>query len=232
MNVVAIYSSERKGSTYNIVRLFHKRLISDSDTLTEFFLPTDMPYFCVGCSNCFAKGEAYCPHHASIAPICKAMTNADLLIFSSPVYVLRVSGQMKALLDHFAFQFMIHRPQEEMFSKIALVITTGAGGGMKGVIKDIKASLDMWGIGSVFTYGKAVFASDWDGVSEKNKALITVGVDRISAKIITATGHVRPRMKVKLLFYIFRMMHRKIATNQTDKEYWQSKGWLDKARPW
>ncbi len=232
MNIVAIYGSERKGSTYNIVQLILRRLQTESGSLTEFFLPRDMPHFCVGCSNCFSKGEEYCPHAASIAPIREAMVKADLIIFSSPVYVLRASGQMKALLDHFAFQFMIHRPVKEMFTKTALVVTTGAGGGMKGVIKDIKASLDMWGAGKVFTCGSAVFASDWEGVSSKNKTRIEKNADNISAKIIATVGRVKPRMKVKLLFNAFRMVHKKFETNPTDKQHWKIRGWLDSARPW
>ncbi len=98
MNIVTIYGSERKGSTNNIVQLILKRLQTDNGSLTEFFLPRDMPHFCAGCSNCFSKGEEYCPHAQSITPIRDAMINADLIIFSSPVYVLRASGQMKALL--------------------------------------------------------------------------------------------------------------------------------------
>ncbi len=232
MNIVAIYGSERKGSTFNIVRLFLERMRVDGGSLTEFFLPKDMPHFCAGCSSCFRKGEEYCPHAASIAPIREAMIKADLIIFSSPVYVLRVSGQMKALLDHFAFQFMIHRPAKEMFKKTALVVTTGAGGGMKGVLKDIRASLDMWGVGKVFTCGAAGFASDWESVSEKNKARIEKNVDRLSARIIATAGRVKPRMKVKLLFSVFRLVHKRFATNPADKQYWKSQGWLAGARPW
>jgi multimeric flavodoxin WrbA len=232
MNIVAIYGSERKGSTYHIVQMFLERLRSEEDSLTEFFLPRDMPHFCVGCSNCFAKGEAHCPHHQAVAPIQEAMRKADLIIFSSPVYVLRVSGQMKTLLDHFAFQFMIHRPPEEMFSKTALVVTTAAGGGMRGVFKDIKPSLDMWGIGRVFFYGKAVFAADWHGVSDKKKAGIAKSVDRIAGRIKAPAGKIRPRLKVRLLFHVFRAVHRKAEFSAIDKAHWRDKGWLDKAKPW
>jgi multimeric flavodoxin WrbA len=232
MNIVAIYGSERKGSTYHIVQMFLERLRSEKDSLTEFFLPKDMPHFCVGCCNCFAKGEAHCPHHLAVAPIREAMRKADLIILSSPVYVLRVSGQMKALLDHFAFQFMIHRPPEEMFSKTALVVTTGAGGGMKGVVKDIKASLDMWGIGRVFSYGKAVSAADWAGVSDKKKAEIAKSVERLAGKIKAPAGIIKPRLKVRLLFHVFRAVHRRFEFNPADRQHWKDKGWLDRAKPW
>jgi hypothetical protein len=125
---------------------------------------------------------------------------------------------------------MMHRPPEEMFSKTALVVTTAAGGGMRGVFKDIKPSLDMWGIGRVFFYGKAVFAADWNGVSEKNKAKIAKGVERLAGRIKAPA--VRPRLKVRLLFHVFRMVHRKVEYSAADKAHWRNKGWLDRVKPW
>jgi hypothetical protein len=127
---------------------------------------------------------------------------------------------------------MIHRPAEEMFSKTALVVTTGAGGGTKGVFKDITPSLDMWGVGRIFLYGKAVFASNWDGVSDKKKANIAKGVERISGRIKTPARKIKPRLKVKVLFRVFRMVHRRFETNPTDRQHWRNKGWLDCAKPW
>lgn len=232
MNIVSIYGTERKGSTYNIVQLFLKRMMSSGDHLTEFFLPEDMPHFCVGCVNCITKGEQFCPHAAAVHPIQEAMLRADLLVLSSPVYVLRASSQMKALLDHLAFLFMMHRPPEAMFSKTALVVSTAAGGGMKSAIKDIKASLAMWGVGSIFSYGKAVYASNWAGVSEKHKAQIQKSVDRDSEKILASIARARPRLKAKLLFHVFRQMHKRVAFSALDKQYWRSNGWLDQNRPW
>jgi multimeric flavodoxin WrbA len=160
------------------------------------------------------------------------MGEADLLIFASPVYVLRATGQMKTLLDHFAFQFMIHRPNEKMFGKTALIVTTAAGGGMSGTIKEMKASLNMWGVGRVFSYGKAVYAASWDGVSDKNKAKIHKSVDRIAGRIIPAVGRGRTRLTARLLFHAFRQMHKRMTLSEVDHVHWESRGWLGKGRPW
>jgi multimeric flavodoxin WrbA len=232
MNITVIYGNERKGSTYNIVQLFLSRLRAGGGKLTEFTLPRDMPHFCVGCSSCFGKGEQFCPHREFIAPIQEAMRDADLLIFMSPVYVLRASGQMKALLDHFAFQFMIHRPPEEMFKKTALIVTTAAGGGMGGAMKDVKTSLQMWGVGKIFHFGKAVFATEWAGVSAENKAKIEKRVDQISAKILAKVGRVRPSVKVRLFFHVFRLVHQRMTNSAVDHAHWESRGWLGRKRPW
>lgn len=232
MKIVVVYGTEHKGSTYNIVQLFLENLLVTEENLTEIFLPRDMPNFCCGCGNCFMKGEEFCPHNEKVTPIKEAMGNADLIILASPVYVLHVTGQMKTFLDHFAFQFMVHRPSKAMFSKTALVITTAAGGGIKSTIKDITMSLTHWGVGKIFTYGKAVAAIDWQGVSDKKKKQIKQDVDKLSVKIKEQYQHVTPSFKVKALFYIMRFIQKKFEFNPTDRKYWEQQDWIEKERPW
>jgi multimeric flavodoxin WrbA len=144
MNIVAVHGAEHKGSTYNIAKMVIDNL--QADQITEYFLPKDMPYFCKGCGLCFTKGEEFCPHYEYVSPILKTIEQADILIFTSPVYVFHCSGQMKAFLDHFGYQWIVHRPNKTMFSKTALIISTAAGAGMKSTNKDIADSLNLWGV--------------------------------------------------------------------------------------
>jgi len=232
MNIVVIYGAEHKGSTYNIAQLLIKDLGSQTDSLKEFFLPKDMPYFCCGCTACFMKGEQNCPHCNEINPIREAMFNADLLIFASPVYVLHVTGQMKAFLDHFGYLYMVHRPNKKMFSKMAVVISTAAGAGMKSTNKDITDSLYFWGVGRIFTFGKAVRAINCQGVGDKDKVGIEKEIKKSSGKISKLVNRVTPNLKIKAIFYMSRFLHKKINMNKIDKDYWQDKGWLGSARPW
>jgi Multimeric flavodoxin WrbA len=232
MNIVVIYGSEHRGSTYNIAQLFLKKLRPETDSIKEYFLPEAMPHFCQGCASCIMKGESKCPHYNIVNPIKGDMENADLLIFTSPVYVLHTTGQMKAFLDHFAYFFMVHRPSKSMFSKMALIISTAAGAGMKSAIRDISDSLNYWGVGRIYKYGKAVKAISWQSVSEKDKMAIQKAVDKYSSRIIKKMNKVTPGIKVKSLFYIMRAMHKKFYINEIDKAYWKGQGWLDSARPW
>lgn len=232
MNIAVIYGTERKGSTYNITQLFLNKLKNESSEVTEFFLPKDMPNFCIGCNLCFMKGEEYCPHYEKVNIIKSTLEKADLLIFSSPVYVYHVTGQMKTLLDHFGYQWMVHRPNKTMFSKMALVISTAAGAGMKSTNKDIIDSLSFWGVAKIFKYGKGVAAVNWDGVSDKIKNSIYNDVDKISKKIINTSQNVNPSFKVKALFYAMRIVQKKGGFNTADYEYWEKQGWLKDARPW
>ncbi|MCI1945628.1 flavodoxin family protein [Clostridium luticellarii] len=232
MKIVVVHGTEHRGSTYNICQLFLQKLQSEASETTEFFLPKDMPDFCRGCSSCFTIGEEACPHYDRVNPISRAVEKADLIIFTSPVYVFHASGQMKTLLDHFGFRWMVHRPNKTMFSKMALVISTAAGGGMKSTIKDIVDSLTFWGTGKIFTYGKAVAAVNWQGVNEKKKIKINRDVTKLSAKILHRYGRVKPSLKVKILFYAMRFIHKRFSFNAVDKGYWQNQGWLGHKRPW
>ncbi|WP_312698981.1 NAD(P)H-dependent oxidoreductase [Sedimentibacter sp.] len=232
MNITLVYGTERKGSTYNIAQLFLNRLKDEKSEVTEIFLPKDMPHFCRGCSLCFMKGEEHCPHYEQVNKIRIALEKADLLIFASPVYVYHTTGQMKTLLDHFGYQWMVHRPNQSMFGKIALIISTAAGAGMKTTNKDIADSLNFWGVARIFKYGKGVAAIDWKGVSDEKKAEIYKNVDTLSEKIIRTSKNVTPSIKTKAMFNVMRIVQKRGGFNKADTEYWKVKGWLDRKRPW
>jgi len=232
MNIVAIYGAEHQGSTYHIAQAFLKKLFSAADNITEFYLPKDMPHFCRGCGLCFTKNEELCPHYQEVNTIKEAMEKADFLLLASPVYVYHVTGQMKTLLDHFGYQWIVHRPNKTMFAKKALVISTAAGAGMKSTNKDITDSLNFWGVGKIFTYGKVVNAINWQGVSESKKLKIEKDVGKIAARILNSFCRTTPSLKVKIIFYASRLMHKKLKINPPDVEYWEKQGWLGNVRPW
>lgn len=60
-------------------------------------------------------------------PILNSMYEADLMIFTTPVYVMRTSGSMKAFLDHCFALWMNHQPDKRMFYKKAIIVSVGAG---------------------------------------------------------------------------------------------------------
>ena len=110
------------------------------------------------------KGEENCPHYKKLLPITRAMDEADVIILASPVYVYHATGQMKAFLDHYGYRWMVHRPEEKMFTKQAVCISTAAGAGMKSTNKDMADSLFFWGVPKIYQYGVAVQATEWKGV--------------------------------------------------------------------
>ena len=138
---------------------------------------------------------------------------------------------MKALLDHYGYRWMPHRPDEKMFSKQAVCISTAAGAGMKSTNKDMADSAFYWGCAKVYTLGVAVAATSWDTVSDKKRAKIDSKTTAIAGSIKARVGKVKPGFKTRFMFCIMRMMQ-KNGWNELDMEYWRNKGWLDDKRPW
>lgn len=128
MNITVIYATGRRAqsSTYNLARLLICELL-DNGRLFEFQLPKDMPHICMGCYACIRGQEQKCGGSAALAPILAAMEQSELLIFCAPTYVFHVPGQMKTLLDHFAYRWMVHRPDLSFMKKQAVIINTAAG---------------------------------------------------------------------------------------------------------
>lgn len=228
MKTVIIHGQSHKGSTYHIAHGLAEKLGGE---IKEFFLPKDFNEFCVGCNRCFMEGEEKCPHHQALLPITNAMDEADVIILASPVYVYHATGAMKAFLDHYGYRWMVHSPEESMFRKQAVCISTAAGAGMKSTNKDMADSLFFWGIAQIYQYGIGIAAVDWNGVSEKKKRAIDKATTSIAKRIIKGQGNVKPGIKTKGFFFIMHIMQRK-GFNEKDAKYWKEKGWTENKCPW
>lgn len=228
MNITIIHGQNHKGSTYHIAQQLSAKLEGE---ITEFFLPRDFDAFCVGCTNCFGKSENLCPHYEKLLPLTQAIDAADVIILASPVYVYHATGAMKSFLDHYGYRWMVHRPEENMFHKQAVCISTAAGGGMKSTNKDMADSTFFWGIAKTYTYGVGVRAVSWASVSDKLKYRIEKKTTSLARKIKRNDGTIKPSIKTKAFFSIMRSVV-KTGWNEVDKNYWVEKGWTGKKRPW
>ena len=230
MKVLIISGTNHKGSTYHIGRMIAEKLAIAED-ISEVFLPRDFDEFCCGCTSCFVKGEEHCPHYAKLKPITALIDGAEVIIMTSPVYVYHATGQMKALLDHYGWRWMSHRPDERMFGKQAVVVATAAGAGVKSTMKDMADSCFYWGIPKTYRLGKAIRAVNWEGVAPKMKCQINAKADRIARKILKRQGKVAIPIKMKAFFKLMSLMQRN-GWNKADMDYWKAKGWTGSKRPW
>lgn len=228
MKIVIINGQNHKGSTYHIAHIVADKIGGE---ITDFFLPRDFNEFCVGCTKCFTVSETLCPHYEKLKPITTALDEADVIILASPVYVYHVTGAMKALLDHYGYRWMSHSPEESMFKKQGICISTAAGAGMKSTNKDMLDSLYFWGVAKRYKYGLAVAAVDWNSVSTKKKKAIEKATDRIAGKVKRNSSNVKPGIQTKIFFWIMHYMQRN-GFNPRDVEYWKEKGWTENNRPW
>lgn len=170
MKITIIHGQNHKGSSYHIGRMAANKLANDAE-IAEYFLPQDLPHFCLGCYSCI-EDESKCPFYEKKKTILESMEEAEILIFTTPTYCLHASAPMKSFMDLTFTYWMSHRPRKCMFHKKAIVISTAAGNGTKSAIKDITSMLLYWGVPVVKTYGISVQAMSWEQVSDKKKAVI------------------------------------------------------------
>lgn len=231
MKITLIHGQNHKGSSYNIGRLLADKLAGNAE-ITEFFLPRDLNCFCTGCYGCVKKDDAVCPHYAEKSPILKSLEEADILIFTTPTYCLRASAPMKAFIDLSFSYWMPHRPRACMFSKKAVVISTAAGQGAKKAVKDVSTALFYWGIPYIKSYGISVQAMSWADVNAEKKVKIENNITKLADRLKKA-GTPKAGIKTRLVFNMMRMMQKAgFGSGDTDRQYWEKNGWLQKNRPW
>lgn len=229
MKITVITGTEIKGCTYHIKEAFLDVLREGND-ITEFYLPKDLPHFCCGCKTCFFKSEELCPHAEYVMPIWHSILGADLLVLTSPVYALRTTAQMKSLLDHLCVHWMVHRPDERMFSKKAVVLTNAIGVFNGGAHRDLATSLTWLGISDIRKLGIGLMEGvNWAQLSQKRRQAIIRKTQRLAEKYKN-NYTARKGMKVGTLFAITRMMHQGIARKEdplsADNQHWLDKGWI------
>ncbi|MBP5222118.1 MAG: NAD(P)H-dependent oxidoreductase, partial [Lachnospiraceae bacterium] len=237
VKITVINGTEKRGVTYRMKEIFLEQFRDDSE-ITEYYLPGDGPGFCMGCTACFRNDQIRCKDSERVQKIEKSMLEADLLVFTSPAYVFHTTGAMKAMLDHFGYRWMPHRPAKEMFGKRAVIITQCLGAGGKSAAKDIKDSLSWWGISTIKVVSfKLMSEIDWDKIEDKRKASFKKKLDSIAQKM-RAIDYSRPGhtgVVVKAKFYAVRMLQTSLGKQNpeyTDFKYWNENGWIGKVRPW
>ena len=236
MKITVINGTEKRGVTYKLKKIFLERF--QSAEITEFYLPKDCPAFCCGCTNCFMRGEDTCKDHVYISAIEKSLILSDLIVMTSPSYVMHVTGAMKTLLDHFGYRWMPHRPAAEMFGKRAVIITQCLGAGATSTAKDIKHSLSWWGISKIGVF-KCSLMSDivWSSLPEKKRKHLTNKINRLACKFarFNYAKPARTKIRTKIKFELCRFIQKRVRKNGIiglDNKYWHDNGWLDNSRPW
>ena len=227
MKITLIHGQNNKGSTYHIARMTAEKI---GGNIEEFFLPKDLNEGCFGCHACTNKGREFCPHAGQVEIIFSSMLSSDVIIISSPTYVLEMTGHLKSFFDHLFTAWLSHRPEEAMFSKIAVVVSTAAGAGMNGVTKSMARQMFYLGVPKVYRISERVAATSWDMVKTKDK--ITARADKIADKIKSKNGKAKPGFKLEFMFSVMRMMHKNNDWAPLDKKHWEDRKWLDKKRPW
>lgn len=237
MKITVINATEKHGVTCRLKELFLSGFRQTAD-ITEYYLPRDCPGFCTGCTSCIQKGERFCKDADKISVIEASLLEADLIVMTSPAYVFHTTGAMKALLDHFAYRWMPHRPAPEMFGKRAVILTQCLGAGAKSAAKDIRHSLSWWGVSEIGVFTGALMVDIvWDKLPGKKQDELKRKVQKLSKRFahMDYTKPARTKLTTKLKFAACRMMQKSLHEadpEYADGKYWAQQGWLGGTRPW
>jgi len=116
MKVYAINGSPRKNN--NTATLLKKALegvkesVKDTEVETEIINLYDLKY--TGCKSCFAckmlDGKSYgkCVIKDDVHEVLEKLSQADGIIFGSPVYFHDISGQLKLFLERLLFPYLVY----------------------------------------------------------------------------------------------------------------------------
>ena len=121
---------------------------------------------------------------------------------------------MKALLDHYGYRWMVHRPQEGMFFKQAVCLSTAAGAGTRRTNQDLADSAFFWGIAKIHRYGRNVRAVSWEQVSQARKDRMARELSTLAKRVERGVGKVRPGLRTKAFFTLIRWMQKRAGTKQ------------------
>lgn len=231
MRILTIIGTPHNGNTRTITDLFLNEFKSKKNEFDEIVLPNDFHEFCYGCANCILKGEEEYPHFNLVNPIIEKIEKADLIIIATPIFAMSCSSGLKALLDHLAYIWLVHRPKESMFNKVGLIITSAGGSGVKDTVKLVKNNLFYWGVPTIYNYGVTTMKMGGNFIDYKHKDKIKKQIKNKVNKIKRSLQNRKVGLKTKFFFKIFGMTQ-KNGWNKTDSNYWQNKGWLDGKKPY
>ena len=230
MKIVLIHGQAHKGSTWHIADMLLQNIECEKQ-VREFFLPRELNHFCLGCYRCI-DGRERCPFWEDKRVLDEAIRQADLLIFTTPNYCMMPSAPMKAFLDLFFTNWLTHKPYKEMFGKRAVVISTAAGAGAGKAAKLLADNLFNWGIPQVKRYSVNVNAMNWAMVPDRKKDKTARDMRRLAARL-SSEPRVRVGIKTRFLFSFYGSMQKaNWGASESEKEYWESNGWLNGKKPW
>ncbi len=116
--VIILSASPRKGGNSDLLcDQFMRGAEERGHSVEKIFLRHETINYCTGCGNCMNTGK--CVQKDSMNEILGKMVEADVLVFSTPIYFYAMCGQLKTLIDRTV-------PRYREFSGKAYIIATCA----------------------------------------------------------------------------------------------------------
>jgi len=178
---------------------------------------------CLGCKQCFGKGEDACPLKDDRDELIAKIAASDGVVFATPNYSFQLSALMKLFLDRLGFMF--HRPR--FFGKTFTSITSqGIYGGRK-----IERYLNFVGMGLGFNTVKGTYFTAFEPMADVEKRKIDETLAQQSREFHKIL--MKPALPAPSLFMLmgFRMprtsMKLELDDRSFDYRYYKDQGWLE-----
>lgn len=144
------------GNTQFLVKTFAQRLEEKGANveLVNHYVVKEHVEECRGCTRCMRKGECVMSEKDDVKDMVQDLLSADLVVFSSPIYVLNVTSLMKKFFDRTAY--MTHRIVLE--NKLGFYVLSSQGLGIDTVSAYMQSVMEAMGVtvlGSI--KGTAIF---------------------------------------------------------------------------
>ncbi len=188
MHILAFNGSPRKkGNTSAIIAAILEGARSKGAQTTEVRLHDINLKGCMGCLSC-RKKIGYCKQQDDLSPYLQAIKSSDGIVIGCPIYMYRISGQMKLLVDRI-YSLYANRPDGGYDSMVppgktyALIISQGAPNPDQ-YKKSINYLAGMTGSGlGMEEVGRIIHVSSEEKPAEKNKDLLKEALE-IGRKLI------------------------------------------------
>lgn len=218
MKVIAICGSPRKGNTYSVLHTISENFL---DIDLRIIMLKDLNFeICKGCYSCVLRGEEKCPLKDDRDMLIKEMSEADGVIFASPVYSHMVSSMMKNFFDRFGY--LAHRPQ--YFEKYAMSLATGSGYGAEYAIRYMDKMAAVFGFNVVPSLELQVRPGKSRDKNRSFNEEKAIEAFRGFTSCIQKGARTKPTLNSIVPFQIFKLVSElDPKTSPADHEYYKDK---------
>lgn len=219
-------SSMKNGMGIKLVNEFKQNFDEKKYSFKIIYLSDYNIKFCKGCKLCFKTKDGVCQHRDDVEILVKEMEETDGIIFTSPVYGINVSGQIKTFIDRISYLY--HKPNPKLIAKPTLCISSADIGGISLISKYMAYIINAMGLREVSTIGALPGKYKKDEIYRRK---INNKLEEISKKLKKELHRKElPKPKFKELFHFYKWQSKHSLSKNIyrgDYEYWLERGWFD-----
>lgn len=121
MKIVILNGSPRSGGNTELMAKAFAEAASPKHQVEILNIARMNIHGCLGCGACYANGGK-CVQQDDMPAVLKALSDADMVVFASPIYWFDITAQLKTVID----RMYVYGATGVNFNKTALLLDAGA----------------------------------------------------------------------------------------------------------